>query len=142
MLRAGRRRPPVALGRQPGGAARSRRPDAEAGAVTVELALTLPAVVSLLALLAGFGSAAASNLQVHDAARAGARIAALGGSDAEVAAVASQAAGRAVTVSVSRADGLVSVECTALTAIPLLGSRELAARAVAACEPGRGCGVP
>jgi hypothetical protein len=108
--------------------------------VTVELALALPAVVALLGLLAGFGSAAVSQLQAHDAARAGARAAALGWTDAEVAAVAAQAAGGPVKVAVSRANGLVTVECAGTAAIPLLGAQAVTALAVAACEPSRGCG--
>jgi Flp pilus assembly protein TadG len=110
------------------------------GTVTVELALALPSVILLIALLAGVGSAAVGQLSLADAARAGARVAALGHGDAEVAAVASRAARVPVDVRVSRADGLVTVQCQGTVWIPVAGTRGLSAEAVAACEPARGCG--
>jgi Flp pilus assembly protein TadG len=112
----------------------------EEGAVTVELALALPSVAALLALLVGLGSAAVGQLRVSDAARAGARVAALGRDDGAVAAVAVAAAGVPVEVSVSRSDGLVAVRCQGSVWVPLFGARGASAEAVAACEPARGCG--
>jgi hypothetical protein len=110
------------------------------GSVTVELALALPSVVALIALLAGVGSAGVGQLRLADAARSGARAAALGHGDSQVASVASQAAGGAVQVEVGRGDGLVRVRCSGPLWVPLLGARTLSAEAVAACEPARGCG--
>ncbi|MDR2113944.1 MAG: pilus assembly protein [Bifidobacteriaceae bacterium] len=114
--------------------------DSEQGSVTVELAMMLPAVAALAALIIGLGSAAVQQLQLHDAARAGARAAALGQSDSEIGATAGAAAGRAVTVDVERNAGLVTVRCRGTVWLPLLGGRNGEADAVAACEPARGCG--
>jgi Flp pilus assembly protein TadG len=111
------------------------------GSVTVELAMTLPAVVSLVAVLAGVGAAVSQQLQLADGARVGARVAALGQTNAAVTSAASEAAGGSVQVGVEREGGLVSVTCRRQVDVPLLGSRTMAARAVAACEPSRGCGA-
>lgn len=58
----------------------------EAGTVTAELAIGLVAVVLVLCALVVTASASSSRVRCIDAARAGARVAALGASDAEVAA--------------------------------------------------------
>lgn len=55
--------------------------------MTAELAVGLPAVVLLLAVLLLTASAASAQLRCADAARTGARVAALGLGDAEVAVV-------------------------------------------------------
>jgi hypothetical protein len=112
----------------------------DAGSVTVELAMALPAVVSLLAVLLGVGSAAVGQLRLADGARAGARVAALGFADGEIGAAAAAAAGREVQVGVSRGGGLVTVRCEGQVWVPLLGGFAAGAEAVAACEPARGCG--
>ena len=79
----GSRRPPLrAAGR-------------DAGAITAELALALPAVVLVLAVLLVTAAAGAAQLRAADAARTGARLAALGHTDAQVAAAVRQIAGGA-----------------------------------------------
>ncbi|MDR1188171.1 MAG: pilus assembly protein [Bifidobacteriaceae bacterium] len=115
------------------------RDDRDRGAITVELALTLPAVVALMAILLAAGSAAVNQIALTAAARAGARAAALGLADAEVEAAA-EAVGGTLTISVSRGDGLVTVKCGRQVAIPPFGSRAVRAEAAAMCEPARGCG--
>ncbi|MDR1393388.1 MAG: pilus assembly protein [Bifidobacteriaceae bacterium] len=110
------------------------------GSVTVELAMALPAVLGLIALLVALSSAAVGQLQLADAARAGARAAALGQPDAEVTAAAEAAAGRPVTVSLERSGGLVWVRCQTAVWIPLAGTRQVSSQAAAICEPERACG--
>lgn len=67
----------------------------DAGAVTAELALALPAVVLVLAVLLVTAAASAAQLRAADAARTGARLAALGYSDGQVVAAVGQVGGRA-----------------------------------------------
>ncbi|MDR0626103.1 MAG: hypothetical protein LBG11_02390 [Bifidobacteriaceae bacterium] len=112
----------------------------ERGAITAELALALPAVVALMAVVLAVGSAAAGQIAMVSGARAGARAAALGLSDAEVSAAAEAVAGVSASVSVSRADGLVRVHCSRSVPVPPFGFRTAQATVVAVCEPARGCG--
>jgi hypothetical protein len=100
----------------------------------------LPAVVALMAVLLMVGSAAVSQISLVGAARAGARAAALGESDAAIRAAAQATAPLAVNVRLERGGGLVRVTCTATTNLAILGHRVLEASAAAACEPARGCG--
>jgi Flp pilus assembly protein TadG len=80
------------------------------GSATVELAIALPVVVAVLAAVLGVGAAAAAHLSCADGARAAAREAALGSSDAEVVAVAQHVAGPGATVTVDRDAAWVRVE--------------------------------
>ena len=86
------------------------------GAVTAELAIALPAVVLVLAVLLVTGAAAATQLRCADAARAGARVAALGQGDAQVAEVARRVGGATLVVAVERADPWVEVVVSTSTA--------------------------
>ena len=79
------------------------------GSVTAELAVGLPAVVLLLVALLTVASAAVAQTRCTDAARAGARSAALGEPDGEVVATARRLAGVGAEVAVSRAEGWVTV---------------------------------
>ncbi|RYV49380.1 TadE family type IV pilus minor pilin [Pengzhenrongella frigida] len=72
----------------------------ERGSVTVELALALPAVALLLVAVLVLGSAAVGQLRCADAARAGARAAALGEEPAQIAATARRVAGPGAAVGV------------------------------------------
>lgn len=81
----------------------------ETGAVTAELAVALPAVVLVLAVLLVTAAASAAQLRCADGARAGARLAALGEPDAAVTDVARRVAGGAVEVAVSRGEPWVEV---------------------------------
>lgn len=107
------RGPVGAAGRGPRGGVRdlgTPRPRArERGAVTVELAVGLIGVVLVLALVLLLTAAATAQLRCTEAARSGARAAALGQDDSAVAAVAGRAAGGGAHVEVVRADGWVTV---------------------------------
>jgi len=108
------------------------------GGVTAELALVLPGVVLLLVALLTAAGAAVTQVRVADAARAGARAAALGESHAEVGEVARSLAGDASDVRVSESGGYVVVEVSQDFSGPL-GLADLAASSSARAlpEPGR-----
>ncbi|MDR1442145.1 MAG: pilus assembly protein [Bifidobacteriaceae bacterium] len=110
------------------------------GAITVELALALPAVMVLLAVLLTAGAATVSKVSLAGAARAGARAAALGEDDSAVRAAAEAVGGSPLVVGVVRGGGLVRVTCGRQLAVPPFGSRLANVEAVAMCEPARGCG--
>jgi hypothetical protein len=108
--------------------------------VTAELAFMLPAVAAMMVLVLSLGGAVLGQISLANAARAGARAAALGKSDAEIVSVAKTAGPGGAEVTVERADGLVTVRCGLVARLPVVGSRALEAVAVAACEVSRGCG--
>lgn len=87
------------------------------GAVTAEVAVLLPVVVILLAAVLGLASTSVVQLRCADAARAGARAAALGDDDAQVAAVVTRVAGPGSDVAVHRADGWVVVRVERATTV-------------------------
>ncbi|GEK20092.1 TadE family type IV pilus minor pilin [Cellulomonas xylanilytica] len=107
------------------------------GSVTAELAVGLPAVAILLVALLTIASSAIAQTRCTDAARAGARAAALGERDSSVAATARRLAGEDASVAVSRAGGWVTVEVSAAVASGSWGSSALRARAsaVSRAEP-------
>ena len=107
------------------------------GSVTAELAVGLPAVVLLLVALLAIASTAIAQMRCTDAARAGARAAALGEPDGEVVATARRLAGADASVAVSRSDEWVTVEVSAAVGPGLWGGSPLRARAtaVARAEP-------
>ncbi|WP_250448652.1 TadE family type IV pilus minor pilin [Actinotalea sp. C106] len=86
------------------------------GAVTAELALALPAVILVLAVLLVTGAATSAQLRCADGARAGARAAALGMDDSEVAEIARQVTGGAAEVEITRADPWVEVRVSSAVA--------------------------
>jgi Flp pilus assembly protein TadG len=88
---------------------RDRRDRRDRGSVTAELAVGLPAVALLLVALLTVASAAVAQTRCTDAARAGARAAALGEADGTVLATARRVAGDGAAVAVSRSDGWVTV---------------------------------
>ncbi|WP_225755040.1 TadE family type IV pilus minor pilin [Actinotalea sp. Marseille-Q4924] len=103
-------RPGLSTGR--GGTGRPGGPhpsDSERGAVTAELALALPAVVLVLAVVLATVAAGAAQLRCADAARAGARAAAIGEDHAEVRAVARRVAGDRAVVEVGQEAEWVTV---------------------------------
>lgn len=123
--------------RPPAGGATRLRPPAggrERGGVTAELAIVLPGVVLLLVALLTAASAAVTQVRVADAARAGARAAALGESHAHVGEVARRLAGDHAEVQVSGSGGYVVVEVTRDFSGPL-GLADLAARSSARALP-------
>lgn len=112
------------------GAARSDR-----GSVTAEMAVGLPAVALLLVALLTVASAAIAQTRCTDAARAGARAAALGETDETVSATARRVAGGSATVDVGRAGGWVTVEVSAAIGAWQGAPVRAHATAVAKAEP-------
>ncbi|QTE29714.1 TadE family type IV pilus minor pilin [Pengzhenrongella sicca] len=110
----------------------------EAGSVTAELAVALPAVTLLLLALLVLGAAAAGQLRCADAARAGARAAALGETAAEIAAIAERLAGDGATVAVTGTgtgtDGWVTVTVSRPIAAGPFGAGPLHAHASASAR--------
>lgn len=108
----------------------------ERGAVTVELAVGLIGVVLVLALVLLLTAAATAQLRCTEAARAGARAAALGQEDAAVGDVAGRAAGGGAHVDVVRADGWVTVTVDRpVTGLGLLGPLDARASSSTPVEP-------
>ena len=86
---------------------------AERGAVTAEFAVALPAVVLVLVAVLLIAMAGATQLQVSDAARAGARAGAAGEADARIVEIARHVGGADVEVTVHRADPWITVRVQA-----------------------------
>ena len=87
----------------------------DSGAVTVELALGLPVLVLLVAVVLVTTAAGLGTLRCADAARTGARVAAVGQSDAQVVEAARRVAGAGAHVGVRRDGGWVEVEVALAT---------------------------
>ncbi|WP_240645870.1 TadE family type IV pilus minor pilin [Georgenia sp. SYP-B2076] len=122
-----------------GGAGRPRPSagGAERGSVTAELALALPGVVLLLVALLTAASAALTQVRVADAARAGARAAALGEPYAAVADLTARLAGADAVVRVRGDGSYLVVEVTQDLPGPLgLADLRATASARAVPEPG------
>lgn len=121
------------------------RASPDRGSVTAELALGLPAVVLALVVVLLVGGAALAQVRCGDAARAGARAAALGEDPATVVALAQELAGPDAQVTVTTADGWARVTVSRPVASRWLGGGSLTARAEFAVplEPGAaGAGPP
>lgn len=85
----------------------------EQGSVTAELAVGLPVVVLLIALLASLAAAGVTELRCEAAARAGAREAALGSDDGTVRSTAARVAGAGAAVEIARAGEWTTVRVSA-----------------------------
>lgn len=81
----------------------------ERGAATAEFAMILPALVLLVAFIAGAGTIGLTQLRAHDAARAAAREAARGEPQADVLREARERAGSGAGVSVRTEGGYTVV---------------------------------
>jgi hypothetical protein len=88
------------------------RPD-DLGFATAEAAVAMPALMAVLALAVGVVVSVGAQLRCVDAARAGARVAARGDSDAAVRAAAAAIAPHGARVMIRHHDGVVEVEVTA-----------------------------
>ncbi|UFU03405.1 pilus assembly protein [Ruania suaedae] len=109
----------------------------ERGSVTAELAVLLPAVVLVLVIVLTAAAAGAAHVRCADAARAGARAAALGESPAEVEAIAERLAGGRAQVQVSHQGQWVRVEVRATLPLgPLAGLIPISAQLSTPVEPG------
>ncbi|MFI2753579.1 TadE family type IV pilus minor pilin [Cellulomonas sp. P22] len=116
---------------------RGRAVDPERGSVTAELAVALPAAVVLLVAVLVLAVAATTQLRCADAARAGARSAALGEDTATVSAVVTRLAGERAEVDVVR-DGTwvtVSVRSVSTAGGLHLDPVQVGATATARVEP-------
>ncbi|MCC2309486.1 TadE family type IV pilus minor pilin [Cellulomonas chengniuliangii] len=109
----------------------------ERGSATAELAVALPAVVVLLVALLVLASAATTQLRCADAARAGARIAALGEDEAAVDEVVTRLAGARAEVELGRDGDWVTVSVTSPSTVGALhlAPVRVAASATAWVEP-------
>lgn len=115
---------------------------ADAGMVTAELAVALPALVLLLAVSLGGVAAAADQIRCLDAARLAGRAAARGDPPGRVQQLALRAAPPGASVTVSRRGADVVVEIRAVTGGwgGLVPSWRLAAVAVTPAEDGPAAG--
>lgn len=119
---------------------RGERDSTEAGSVTAELALVLPAVVVVLLVCATLGAAALGQLRCADAARAAARAAAIGEPIAVVEDVARDLAGAGAQVTVTRDGAWLEVRVSRPVAggPAWLGELRAQGSARAWVEPGAG----
>lgn len=108
----------------------------DSGAVTAEFAVLLPVITLLVAAVLVVATCASTQMRCADAARAGARVAALGETDGVVTEVA-QRVGGPVEVAVGRSEGWVQVEVRRELGprLPVLGAITLRAEATAWAEP-------
>lgn len=129
----------TAAGREPvsAGATVVTRHVHERGSVTAELAVGLPAVVIVLVAVLVLAASALTQLRCADAARAGARAAAIGEDTSEVRATATRVAGSGAQVAVGREGEWVTVSVSAAVTGTSLRAGPLVARAsaVARVEP-------
>jgi hypothetical protein len=117
---------------------RGTAPYAERGSVTAELAVALPAVVLVLAMVLSVGAASVARLRAVDAAAAGARVVALGEDDAAVRDAVRQVAGGSADATVRHDGEWVEVTVAAPVVGGWFGGGPLraSAQAVAHAEPG------
>ena len=84
--------------------------DFEKGAVTAELATTLPAVMALLAVVIALAAAFGTQFRVSDAARTGARLAAIGAEYGAIRDTVIGIVGSSPAIEISRADDWATVQ--------------------------------
>lgn len=109
-----------------------RRP--EHGSSTAEVAVLLPAVALLLAVVATAGMLGGEQVRIQQAASAAARELARGTATVEVISTAKRLGGVGVYVSLDSGGGYEQVVITSRRVIPLLGEIELSAEASARKE--------
>lgn len=122
---------------RPGGSVECSADGGDRGSVTAELAVALPAVVLVLVAVVVLAASALTQLRCADAARAGARAAAIGDDEAGVRATAARVAGAGADVSVVRTGDWVTVSVSDAVVSSGLRTGPLVARAsaVAWVEP-------
>ncbi|TLM72333.1 TadE family type IV pilus minor pilin [Pseudarthrobacter sp. NamB4] len=113
-------------------------PGRSRGAVTAEFAVTLPAVLLLLAMLLAGASAGVTQLRLEEGARAGARALARGDDPATVEAIVRTLSGTSASAAVSAEGEWLSVTVTDRVGGPLGSSIpwQLTARAFTRSETG------
>ncbi|WP_240721581.1 TadE family type IV pilus minor pilin [Pseudarthrobacter sp. NamE5] len=114
-------------------------PSRSRGAVTAEFAVTLPAVLLLLAMLLAGASAGVTQLRLEEGARAGARALARGDDPATVERIVRTLSGSSASAAVSAEGQWLSVTVTDRVGGPLGSSIpwQLTARASTRSEAGR-----
>ena len=105
------------------------------GSVTAELALCLPAVVLVLLLVVTLGAASVTQLRCTDAARAGARAAALGHSTAQIHQIVADRAGSDVQVQIEPSGAQVRVGVSRPLLSQWWGTWHISAEFSAVVEP-------
>lgn len=110
------------------------RPAGDPGYATAEAAMALPALLAVLALAVGAVTCVGAQLRCVDAARAAARVAARGDSDALAGRAGLEVAPRGSRVRVTRHGDLVAVEVTTDVHLFRLPGVPVRARAAAEVE--------
>ena len=125
------------------GASGPAGPAPDAGMVTAELAVALPALVLVLALAVGVLAVGAARLRCADAAQAAARLAARGEPSTSVRAAASRIASPGADVRVAGTATDVTVEVSTAVSLPghWLPGFVVRERATEAREPGPATGA-
>src|SRR5699024_7391280 len=112
------------------------RAASERGSVTAELAVLLPGVVLAIVVILVAASAGVAQVRCADAARAGARAAALGKSPEEISAIAEDLAGPSAEVGVTESGQWVRVQVSLEVPLgPLSGALSADASFAALPEP-------
>lgn len=100
----------------PGGVGRKAGSASPRGSVTAEFAVAVPAIIVLLSILLGAGSAAVCQVRAEEAARAAARTLARGEGPAAVAREVARVAGTGAEHTIDSSAGVVTVRVS--TAVP------------------------
>ena len=108
--------------------------DPQTGSSTAEVAVLLPAVAILLAVVAGAGAVGGQQVRIQQAASAAARELARGSAPSEAIGTAHRVAGPGVRVSTGASGGYGHVVVRSAVDLPLLGTVELRAEANARLE--------
>jgi Flp pilus assembly protein TadG len=106
----------------------------ETGSSTAEVAVLLPAVAILLAVVAGAGAVGGEQVRIQQAASAAARELARGSDSGTATGTAHRIAGGQISVSCGQAGGYGHVVVRSGVHLPLLGEVELRAEASARTE--------
>jgi Flp pilus assembly protein TadG len=106
----------------------------ESGSSTAEVAVLLPAVAILLAVVAGAGAVGGEQVRIQQAASAAARELARGSDPGEAIGTAQRIAGGQIRVSSGQSGGYGHVVVRSGVNLPLLGEVELRAEASARTE--------
>lgn len=107
------------------------------GAATAEFAMLMPALVLLIALIAGAGTIGLTQLRAHDAARSAAREAARGEPEREIRSSVEERAGEGAAIDIRHEGGFTTVEVS----VPLPDTLHLVQESVSATATARTEGI-
>ncbi len=148
------RRPGPQRGTEPGteagteaGSEPGAEPGTDRGAVTAELAIGMLGLTTVVAGLLSLGTVVQAQLRVHDAAAAGARLAARGETSDRVRQVAADLGGEGARVGVTTGGGTTGVRVTRSVVLLLPGSPVVpvegsAVAVTESADAGTGTGAP